>query len=72
MAEMFCIPCIRKKNELNNQLDYLRKQTKKRAENDGKTFAIYFDNEDSRFYACEIQTLKSRGYKAIEYVSKYT
>jgi hypothetical protein len=66
-----CIPCRLKKQLLNQQYDAIYNTTKQRALDSGINHAIYYDEEDGKFRATELQTTIERGVERYEIVTPH-
>jgi len=51
MNPIECIPCRNKQLMILQKLQWLREQTKTKAINEGRTYAIWFDEVDTKYRA---------------------
>lgn len=61
--DKICLPCEREKAKLPTY-GILAKQ---RARTENKIIVVYFDEEDKKYCTTDLETSRSRGYKAVEY-----
>ena len=67
-----CLECQRKRNQLLQKLEHLRKTTKTKAIHENRTYAIYFDNEDKDIRACPASDIRHKeDVTDFEIISKY-
>ena len=65
-----CIPCERLRNQINQQLPFMRRVAKQRAIEENKTYCIIFDKEDSKLVCKSAES--AQNCNIIEYVSQHT
>jgi hypothetical protein len=58
MAKKICLPCEREKA----RLPMVYNMAKQRAKDTGKLIAVYFDEEDKRYMATDLETARAAGY----------
>lgn len=56
-----CVPCQRRRNQLKMQLEHLRIKVKQRAVNEGRSYAIWLDEEDAKLVFAPLSEYLSRG-----------
>lgn len=67
-----CIPCKKRQNELGQYLIHLRSSTKQRAINENRAYAIWFDDEDVKYYAGVLSEVRQDPDKSpFEIISEY-
>jgi hypothetical protein len=66
-----CIPCRLKKQLLNQQYDAIYNTTKQLAVDSGINHAIYYDKEDGKFRAEELQSVINNGVERYEIITPY-
>ena len=70
MIDVICIPCERLRNQINQQLPFMRKVAKQRAIENDSTYCIVFDKEDNKLICQRAET--AQNCDIIEYISKHT
>lgn len=66
-----CVPCRLKKQFLNQQYDAIYDTTKQRAMDSGINHAIYYDEEDGKFRATQLETAINRGIERYEIITPH-
>lgn len=66
-----CIPCMAKRAELDNRMEFLRTKAKERAIQSDTNYVIYFDSEDTKLQIAEAKTAIERGCEIVEFISRF-